>query len=200
MIDIFYDSETTGINPYCSEIIEAYFKIDENNDYYLKAKVDKWSIEAEEIHKIPEFKAMQYHDKKTAYRNFLNWLPESFRFITYANMNTELGFINFDVAILENELNLLGCPNYFLKNKYKMKQNISVHTMAKEAVKNGLFKPVKRKSKTGRMIPSYKQEDVYYALFGERYNNAHDAKVDVIALERIYKYLIESKHETTTIF
>jgi len=185
MIEIFLDIESTGINPYYSEVIEAYFEVYINgqqvDDYYLKAKIDNWSYEAEEIHKISQMQANMYPDKKEAYRGLLTWLSKykGFRFVTYAKKNTELGYLNFDVAILTNELNLLGTPNYYLENKLNMKPNRSVHTKAKEAYNKNLFTPIKNK---GRI--SFKQELVYKALFNESYK-AHNCVEDVKALIRI---------------
>jgi len=189
MINVYYDAETTGINPYHSEIIEAFFYISKDNFFHLKCRPDIWSYEAEKVHNIPEYVAMTYPKKKDAFRELLKWLPNNFRFITYANKNTELGFLNFDVAILVNELNLLGYKNYYLENVYNMKPNLSVHTMAREAASRRLFLPIRKKSKTGKMIQSLSQENVYMALFGANYDGAHDAKKDVMALIEIYNKL-----------
>jgi len=189
LINIFYDAETTGINPYCSEIIEAFFYISKDNFFHLKCRPDDWSYEAEEIHKIPEHVAMCYPEKKEAFRDLLKWLPNNFRFVTYANKNTELGHINFDVAILVNELSLLGCRNYHLENVYNMKPNLSVHTLAAECARKRLFTPIKKRSKTGKMIQSLTQENVYKALFGVNYDGAHDARKDVMALIDIHNKL-----------
>lgn len=184
MIDIIFDCETTGLNPYTSEIIEAFFIAYERekviDSYHLKARVRDWSEEAAEIHKIDKREAMMYPSKNEAYTRFLSWLPSDFRFITYANKNTMLGTINFDVAILLNELDLLNYGFYYLKNNFKMKDPLSAHTMAKRIIKGEIKK--------------YSQENVYYYLFKEKYN-AHDAKSDTYALARIYYKLLELEHE-----
>jgi len=189
MINVYLDCETTGINPYCSEIIEAFFYINEENSFHLKCKPDTWSLEAEKVHKIPEYKAMTYPSKKDAFRELLKWLPKDFRFVTYANMNTELGRINFDVGILVNELNLVGCPNYYLENTYNMKPSISVHSLAALASRKRLFSPIRKRSETGKMIQSLSQENVYKALFGVKYENSHNAESDVMAMIKIYNEL-----------
>jgi DNA polymerase III epsilon subunit-like protein len=194
MIDIALDCETTGINPYYSEVIEAYFYIDDNNAFHLKARPDNWCYEAEQIHKISYAQASTYPDKKTAYRELLQWLPKDFRFISYVNKNTELGTINFDVACIWNELNLLGMPQYHLENVYKMKPPISILDLARKAANNGLYQPLKGKS--GRV--SYSQENTYKALFNEKYN-AHDAKEDVLALVRIHKELVRLNNENQSL-
>ena len=190
MNDIVVDTETNGINPYYNCVIEAYFHIDDKNNYHLKARPDFWDDQAALIHNISYAEAMSYHDKKTAWRNFLKWLPKNFRFVNWANKNTELGCVNFDHAIIWNELNLLGMPQYHLENHYKMKPSYSVYDLAKYCAKNGYFTPIRGKS--GRQ--SFTQENVYKALFGEKYN-AHNAKDDVLALVRIYNELLRLNNE-----
>ena len=194
--DIYFDCETTGLNPYCSELITAFFYIDDDNTFELKARPLDWSYEAQQIHKISLEDAMNFPEKKHSYRELLKWLPKNFRFITFVNKNTELGIINFDVALLVNELNLLGTPNYWLENTLGMKQPISVHTIARQLGSKGNFRPYVN-PETNRA--SYSQVNVYKALFGETYN-AHDAKEDVMALVRIHKELLRLKDENKTIF
>lgn len=192
MINVFFDCETTGINPYCNEIIEAYFYVNDDINYYYKAKPDSWNEDAEKVHKISYAQALTYPDKKEALSDLAKWLKQfkSFRFITYANKNTELGVINYDVCALWNEFNLQGYSQYFLENKLGMKAPLSVHDTAKYCAKNGYFTPIRGKS--GRQ--SFTQENVFFALFGEKYN-AHNAKDDVLALVKIYNKLLSYKNE-----
>lgn len=194
MIDIYLDCETTGINCYCDEIIEAYFYIDDYLRYHYKAKPLFWSHEAEVIHGISEGEASMYPDKSEAIPELINWfsnIKDSFRFITYTNKQSELGTINFDVAILCNELDLNGYPFYYLENKLNMKEPLSVHSLARELGAKGTFIPY-RNMETNR--PSYSQENVYKQLFDETYNS-HNAKEDVMALVRIYNELLRLKDE-----
>ena len=192
MINVFFDCETTGVNPYCAEVITAFFYIDDNTYYEYKARPLEWSYEAEQIHGITYGEANLYPDKSIAIKNLINWFSNigSFRLITYANKNTELGVINFDVACLWTELNLLGYKQYFLENELGMKAPLSVHDTAKYCAKNGYFTPIRGKS--GRQ--SFTQENVFFALFGEKYN-AHNAKDDVLALVKIYNKLLSYKNE-----
>lgn len=192
MINIFFDCETTGINPYCAEVIEAYFYVNDEVSYHYKAKPLEWSYEAQAIHGISYATASLYPEKSIAVKNLINWLSNigSFRFLTYTNKNTELGTINFDFAILWNEFNLLGYPQYFFENKLDMKKPLSVYDTAKYCAKMGYFTPIRGKS--GRQ--SFTQENVYKALFDETYNS-HDAKEDVLAMVRIYNKLLSFKNE-----
>lgn len=194
-IDIVIDFESTGINPYVHEPITGFMlRLDNGEFHHFRSQVREWKEDAELIHGISEKDTLLFDDKKTAFRKLLKWLPQNFRFISYVNRNTELGVINYDVALMVNELNLLGCPNYYLENKYNMKPPISVHDMAKKAAKLGLFVPEK---KNGRV--SFTQENVYYALFGERYKS-HDSREDTIALARIYRKLDDLIHEDRILF
>jgi DNA polymerase III epsilon subunit-like protein len=194
MINIYLDTETTGLNPYYDELITAFFYIDEDNYFDLKARPINWSYEAELIHGISEHEASMYPDKKTAFRELLKWLPDDFRFVTYVNKNTEWGYLNFDVAILTNELSLLGTPNFYLENKKGMKPNITVLDLARSTANAGLYAPIK--SDKGRF--SYSQSNVYKALFSDTYN-AHDAKEDVLALVRIHKELLRLNNENQSL-
>jgi len=200
-IKIFFDLETTGINPYTCEVIEGnfqeYINDKKTREYNFKSRVNYWCSDAAIIHKISKKECMSYPDKKDAYRNLLSWLPKDFTFFTFANKNTELGVINYDVAVLENELNLIGCGNYFLKNTFNMKAPISVHSLAKEAAKRQCFTPIKKKSQSGRMIQTFTQENVYRAIFGRGYRG-HRAKIDVDKLVEIYYELLRLSNETRT--
>lgn len=201
MFTIYCDFETTGLNPYMSEIIEGYFEVylnDKMIDFYeFKSQVDIWSDDAAAIHKIDYVKTLSYPIKTTAFRNLLEWLSnyKEFTFITYTNKNTEFGHLNYDVAILENELMLLGCPPYYLKNKYRMMQNYSVHSLARQCVNSKLFMPIRGES--GRA--SLTQENVYKALFSDIYDS-HNAKEDVKALVRIHRELVRLQDENQNLF
>lgn len=73
-----------------------------------------------------------------------------------------------------------------------MKENLSVHKIAKDCASARLFAPIKGKS--GR--ESFTQVNVYKALFNDVYD-AHTAKSDVIALVKIYRKLLQLKNENT---
>lgn len=190
MIDIYLDTETTGIDPYNSEIIEAYFELYQEgvkvDSYYLKTQVDNWSQEAAEIHGIKENDMISYPKKLQAYTKLLTWLPTNFRFITYANKKTFYGCINFDVALLMNELDLLGYSTHYMHANYKIQNALSVHDLVKDM-----------KKKIG-IKGSLSQSNVYDHLFNEAYN-AHNAQDDVHALVRIHKKLIELSNDDNSI-
>lgn len=190
MLDIYLDTETTGTDVYNSEIIEAYFEVYDNGEkidhYYLRSSVLKWSNEAQEIHGISEKQAMSYDNKSQAYFKLLRWLPSNFKFITYANKNYFGETINFDVAILMNELDLQGYSSFYFNANYKPGKHISVHDLAK-----------KLKNRIG-IVGNLSQENVYKHLFGGEYN-AHNAVDDVQALVKIHKKLLELDHDDQSI-
>lgn len=190
MNKLFLDIESTGINPYTAEIITGYFDLCANSqslkNYTLKSQVDVWGDEAAEIHKISKAEMLTYPPKKLALDNFCEFLSGAglFEAILYANPNTEMGFLHYDIATIQMQLmNHLEVDRLEMQ-PFKPQKITSVYTMAKEDAKKGVFSPVKKSN--GRQC--FKQTSVYYAMFGEKYN-AHDAKDDVIAMKRIYNAL-----------
>jgi hypothetical protein len=182
---IFIDFEATDKNPYTAEIITGFFLKEDGSFYRFESQVDKWSLEAEEIHGISLAENALMPKKEEAFSNLLKWLPGEFTFVCYANPQSELGYLLYDDVLLKmNLLNFLGLDRQEqLPIKY---DTISVHTMAKEAAKKELFTPLRNK-KTNREI--FKQEGVYRALFDSSYK-AHDAEEDTVALVKIYKELV----------
>lgn len=186
---IFLDCETTGVNPLTSEIIEAYFALQDYkgdiiDSYHYKAKVNKWCDQAAEIHKIPYSTMISYPDKEKAIDDLLAWLPNEFDITIYVNPNTELGKVYFDKAILENEVMLTKDIMFSGSMPFKIHKIYNVYELAKEAWKKNAFTPIK--SDKGRA--SFSQENVYKALFNETYK-AHNCVDDVNALIRIYQKL-----------
>jgi len=199
MLEIYFDCETTGLNPYADEIITAYFEVHEGgkiiDSYDFKSQTNNWSDEAQKIHKITYEEMRSHPPKKEAFRKLLGWMPKNFSFVTFVNKNTMFGTLNFDVVILENELNLLGCERDYLTRKHNARDHITIHTLARQCAKENLFSPVI--SEKGR--PSFSQENVYKALFNEKYNS-HNAECDVKALVRIRKRLLQLQDENITLF
>ena len=191
MNKLFFDLETTGISPYSSEVITGFFQLvnGENiiDTHTFASQVSRWSESAAEIHKISEASMMQMPSKKVAYDNLCLWLLSlpSYEAIVYANPNTELGYMHFDIALLQFELMNHLCVDDLFSQPLKPTKITSVHTLAKEAFKDGLFTPIKNENNRN----SFKQTDVYKALFNDSYN-AHDAVDDVNAMIRIYNELM----------
>jgi len=197
---LFFDSETSGIDVYSSEIITGYFLCEDGNDYHFQSQVNNWSYEAELIHKIPYHEHLAFKPKKQAFDDLIDWLrslnANTFELVIYTNPNTMQGHINFDRAILEMELiNHLKLDSYHnLPFKFK---SYSVYTLAKECAKLGYFTPIRGAS--GR--ESFTQVNVYKALFDGLEYDAHCAFDDVIAMKKIYDkltYLKENNIKQTT--
>ena len=182
---IAFDIETTGINPYMCEIITAYFvNLDTGDTYDFNSQVREWSDEAAEIHGIKESEMHKFDEQAYAWEKLINWLPSKFEAIIYANPQTELGYLHFDVAALKmGIMDHLGI-NHECKLPVKIK-SYSVYTLAKQCSQLNLFLPV-RDTKTNRQ--QFSQEKVYAALFRKGYD-AHNAKHDVHAMLQIYQEL-----------
>jgi len=182
-----FDIESTGVEALSCEIITAYFKCTEFDDYDYKSQVERWSYEAEEVHKISEIEMMSYPPKMvalTALHQYLSSLPKDTLFVCFANTNQMGEYYHFDKAAIENQFRLNGF-------KFDMSNILSAHTMAKEAHKRGLFKPNKRISKKGKLMNDFSQSGVFEALFGYKPDVVHEAKSDVLHLCKIYNELEE---------
>lgn len=191
---IFCDFETTGKNIYQSEIITGYFLKENGESLDFKTQVYKWNDDAALIHNISYYEMMSYPSKQKAITELLDFLPKDFELICYANPNTELGYMLFDVAILQ--MNLMDYLELDFIGDLPVKiKGYSVYNLAKQCFKNGLFTPIK-KEETNRN--SFSQVNVYKALFNEDYN-AHNAKQDVIAMKRIYDKLNYLKDNGVTL-
>lgn len=187
MINCYLDCETTGINPYLHEVIEAYFSFFENDkpifNHHFKSQVDNWSYEAEQIHKINYQTMLTYKQKKDAWNDLIKIMPKKFSISIYVNPNTQLGNVLFDKAIIQNELMLHLDQYHISKIPFKPESINNVYDKAKKAFKLGLFAPHKKENRF-----SFSQENVYRGLFNEDYN-AHNCVDDVNALIRIDKKL-----------
>jgi len=187
-----FDIETNSKCIYDAEIIEAYFLLEDGSDYHFKSRVDNWSIEAEMIHKIPYSIASTYPDKKQAYRDLLTWVKSKniTDWICFANTNTEYGFMHFDMAVIKVQLDQIS-ENHTLFYKYFSDNITSVHTLARQAARENLFQPLKKKSSTGKMIQQLNQMSVYQALFNKKFENDHNCVNDTNAMVKIYNRLIQ---------
>lgn len=193
MNKLFFDIETTGLNPYTAEILTGCFILldKENNyidEYEFKSQVDTWSESAEKIHKISFSESSTYPSKRQALDGFTRWLSglPLFECYLFANPNTELGYLFYDVATLQMQLMNYLNVNRVEQQPFAPQKIISVYTLAKDL--KDYYTPVKNTS--GRA--SYSQPNVYKALFNESYD-AHNAKADVMAMIRIYNKLIYLK-------
>lgn len=196
MNKLFLDIESNSLNPYDAEILTGSFKLTDEDlntvdSYYLESKVNKWSIEAEQIHKISKAEMLTFPDKKDALDAFCNWLNDlgKYEAYVYANPNTELGKIFYDIGTIQFELMNHLCVDRLEEQPFKPQNIISVYTLAKEAESAGLFTAIKN-PKTNRK--SFTQPNVFRALFSGDYD-AHSCVIDVDAMGAIYKELVYRK-------
>ena len=198
---IFLDSETTNIDLYSAEIIEAYFAVYDDgkiiDEYFLNSKVDNWSDEAQKIHGIDYYKMLSYPDKKQAYNLFLSWAKKykNPTFGVFANPCTTYGHITYDAAIIKREMFDLYGYNHAIYYKYFNDNHLNVHLLAKKLAKENKFNPIRGKS--GRQ--SFSQVNVYKVLFQEEYD-AHNAFDDTQSMIKIYEELKRLENNEQRIF
>lgn len=194
MANIFIDFESTGVNPYTSEIIEGYFLKEDGSDFLMKCRPYKWSKEAERIHGIKKETADQYGSFKDEFRRLLKWLPKEFTFVCYANPNTDKGYVHYDYTLLYNSVHILFCHQlekddlwWSFRNEYKITP-YSVHTLAKESHNNGnITVPLTIKAGNKKRSQDFSQENIARIL-GYEYKT-HNCIEDVKALKFIYEEL-----------
>ena len=163
-------------------------------ELYIESQVDIWNDDATKVHGISYTDMLTFPSKKQAWDSIVNFLGDDtdIELIVYANPQTQLGWLLFDVVLFKYGLmNHLG-----LERENHLKWNISgysVHSLAKECHKEGLFEAIKNLDSNRY---SFKQRDVYMALFGANYDE-HEAKADCLAMKRIYNYLMQLKKSNT---
>jgi len=192
MNKLFFDLESNSLNPYAAEIITGSFKLVDDDlnmidSYYFESQISKWCEESAVIHKISKSEMLTYPDKRKALDGLCSWLSKlgKYEAVVFANPNNELGRIHYDCALIQMELmNHLHVDRLEMQ-PFKPQNIVSVHTMAKECEKAGLFEAY-RKPETNRK--SFTQVNVFKALFDDVYD-AHDAVADVNAMGMIYKEL-----------
>ena len=192
-MNYYFDCETTGKNPYHCEIITGYIRCNETGDALeIESQVDKWSEDAAKIHGIKYSTMLTYPSKIDAWDRVLKYFgnDRNINLIVYANPQTELGWLLYDVVAFK-----MHVMNHLQVNKESHMPfyvaGESVHSLAKACHNLGLFEAIK---KEGSNRYSFTQENVYMALFGTKYN-AHNAKSDVEAMIRIYDKLNQLKKD-----
>lgn len=189
---VFLDCEATDKNWATAELIELFMKTDCGQEFLIQSKVNKWSHEAEKIHKIPLEDTAFFTPKNIAIKkvyDILSQFPEDAEFIMYANTSIGNSSVYFDTALLEYEIMNMGLD-------FKFKNKLSVHTMARLAYQKKLFEPLKN-PETNRI--SFSQAKVYEAIFGHKPQGSHRAKTDVLVMEKIYYVLLDALENNTKI-
>lgn len=186
-MNIFIDCETTGKNPYNDEVITMFLQKEDGTSLMMESQVDNWNDAAASIHGISYPKMLTFQSKNDAWDSVVSFIRplKKINLICYANYQTELGYLLFDVVLFK-----IGLMNHLgLERENHLPCEItgeSVHSLARESHRNGLYEALKNPS-TGRY--SYKQEAVYAALFNNETYTSHSAFDDVKAMIRIYNHL-----------
>ena len=169
---IFFDFETTSLNPHEAEIIEGYFEKENGESLHIKAKPEIWSDDAALIHRISKELADTYPPIQSELRRLCQWLPKEFSFVCFANVNTPFGCLHYDLACLR--MAFYRIDHYFWFEMNYSYDVISVHTIAKQILR-------------GQLI-NYSQKKIA-DHFGIEYD-AHNCVSDVKAMIKIYNNLI----------
>ncbi len=187
---VFCDLETTGLDVYGSEILTGHFiacdysTLGKRRELSLKFRPNKWDDQAEnsvKIHGITHTEAMKFPDKSESLSRLLMWTSPRSVLCCHANINTMLGAILFDVALLKTQCLYSGLLWRF--NKLFPFVNESTHTFAREAKNRGFINP------QGFRLNELAE---YFKITLKH----HDARSDCAAAESIYRKLrsIELSH------
>ncbi|MEE4245213.1 MAG: exonuclease domain-containing protein [Kangiellaceae bacterium] len=178
-----FDFETTSKEPAIAEIITGYFR---TVDAQTKALIDemkvkmrplKWNMKAQEIHGITEEEARTYPEKRVMMREIFRYLTKhkDSVFICHANYTTFGIRGYFDWQVLKTECLYLDVLHHF-KELFNDITIYSTHTMAKDR------KLPLRRFGLGDIAE-------YYGIEFKH----HDCKEDVIATEKIFWELVETR-------
>lgn len=191
----FLDLETTSANPNTAEILTAYLSTRSSDDFrlieslYLTFRPDKYLDDSYKIHKITRDQCALFDDKWDSYRRLLEYLRKygSGLFCCHANHLIFGSYGYFDRQVIEQVAftytNETQKPTYYWFQKQNFRF-ISTHTIAKKEIE----------------IPNYSLDNVYQYFFGDKFDDHHDAKEDVIATEKIFRKMINYPIEKEALY
>ena len=183
---IYFDFETTGLNPYHNKIIEYCFMIQDDDDSQIsdivdpEEKIEKKITDITGIH--PDMfegkKNIDYHIQKIY--NFINGTDKNSIFNVKRKFLVAHNAIGFDSIFLEKALNNLK------------KTNKNVFTSNFVYVDSLLL--------ARKLLPDLKSHSL--ASLAKHYNvslGTHRASSDVICLKKVYNSMIQDLSKTTNI-
>lgn len=172
------DLETTSLDVFSGDWITGSFGIldiktlETIDELEIQSRPNYWNHEAYKIHLIREDKAMTFPDRKESIKKLSKFLPKKdFIFLCHANPNQMGSFYHFDYAMLKMDF-VLNSSIFDFWKIFDDEFVISTVTFAKEM---GI-----KKRKLNELAKKYNIE-----------LNHHNAKSDRIAMEKIFKELIE---------
>lgn len=190
MNKLFFDTETTGLPPkggnysthfkefpYIVEI--AWQLVNEKGDTLIKEshiiRPDGYEIpeETSEIHGITTERAIEEgHDIKSVLRHFMVDCDLADNIVAHN--------IYFDTSMIKANLLKLGVPQEVGKNSLHKDKRID--TMRKKEI----IQYVEARYEDGRVGKWPRLEELHFKLFGESFEDQHNAAADVEALKRCY--------------
>jgi DNA polymerase III epsilon subunit-like protein len=179
---LFYDFETTGLDPLSNEIITAGLINDKEHQFTFKP--NKPTYGGESVHGISKFRAMQFSDRYDSLMKMLKlFTPDSY-LCCYANPKQNKSIYLYDFAMLKAELYLLDY-NLYLKfiRAFPKEKQIDMYHMAKAAYKNKEISGLKIKNKRA----SFSLDSLAQA-FDIKFKH-HNALEDARVTKEIFKRL-----------
>lgn len=184
----FLDLETTSENPCGAEILTAYFRTRNLDDFtcideiYLTFRPENYLFDSYRIHKISRDKSRGFNDKWNSFRSAFKYLSKyrSGLFCCHANHIFFGTYGYFDKQVLQqqafNHTVEYGSGAYWeFQKRFPKEKWISTHTIAKRTINIG----------------NYSLDNIA-KFFGFKFNH-HDAKADVEATERIFSEMVDSE-------
>lgn len=135
MNSVVCDLETTSRSVFDAEIIEGHFiAFDDSfniiSKFDLKCNPNRWSDEAELVHRIPRSVALKYRRFDQCYQELLDWLyaNDVTKFWCYSNVLMFGKQAYYDHAVLRLNMMSVGDVPYFAIERIRP---YSVHTLCK---------------------------------------------------------------------
>lgn len=175
---LFFDLETTSLNPMTGEIITGYFihtdnKLTKRAEFKLQTKPEVWSKDAEKVHGISKAKASTFPSLRESIDALMSWAPKTSTLVCHASYNFNY---YFDCAFLQMALHRLDRTHDYWVRFPNRKSTV---TMARQVLKR----------QKGNDLKSLCDK------LNIKLERHHDAKQDAIACYEVFKELSRIQRE-----
>lgn len=149
----------------------------------------QWSIESEKVHRISESEANSYPDQAVGLEKIKQFCGHDCTMVFHAQKVGHYFDYGIMLALFFKQDQEKEFYRYFIKC-------YSTVNLLQKAVRAGKYPAQKRRSKDGKLRPSYKL-DVWAKFFGIELNH-HDARSDAMACYEIFKRVTTSEQSGKT--